>query len=309
MLFSLFDSPGSHRAKATFMQQGAWSVATIALMSRLLVGFDSAWKREKSGSIAAVIHHQDGSFRALAPPTECTFEKARGLIEVWRNDECPTRVLILLDQPTIVPNLSGQRPVENIIASPVSLRRGGVQPANRGRHDMFGDSAPLWEFLSEFNGPADPLRATAPTLVIETYPVLAMIALGWTLPDERPKGRLPKYNPQRKGTYSQFDWLHVLRKTTSFYREHSLDAMVQNLQAWPQDRRPRKQDQDSLDALICLLVAMHVGRRSKSLMIGDVTTGYVVVPFSGSLQEEAITRCRASGRDPEYWVRPFVLGA
>jgi hypothetical protein len=47
--------------------------------------------------------------------------------------------------------------------------------------------------------------------VIETYPVLTMIALGWTIPDSdgRLTGRLPKYNPGRKKTFSIKDWQHV----------------------------------------------------------------------------------------------------
>ena len=34
--------------------------------------------------------------------------------------------------------------------------------------------------------------------------MLAMIALLWTLPDSRPAGRLPKYNPQRKNDLFDF---------------------------------------------------------------------------------------------------------
>jgi hypothetical protein len=53
------------------------------------------------------------------------------------------------------------------------------------------------------------MKPVGESLVFETYPVLAMIALGWTLPDSRPTGRLPKYNPQRRQTFSTDDWRHV----------------------------------------------------------------------------------------------------
>ena len=45
--------------------------------------------------------------------------------------------------------------------------------------------------------------------------VLAIIALGWTLPDkERPAGRLPKYNPERRKTFAMADWTYVCRTTS-----------------------------------------------------------------------------------------------
>jgi hypothetical protein len=48
--------------------------------------------------------------------------------------------------------------------------------------------APVWEFLKRFGGAANALGPVAGTLVIETYPVLAMVALNWTQPDLSPQG-------------------------------------------------------------------------------------------------------------------------
>src|ERR1039458_9615847 len=56
-----------------------------------------------------------------------------------------------------VNNAMGQRPVENFVGSSVSLRYGGMQTASRSRVEMFGDDAPVWHFLDQFGGPADPL--------------------------------------------------------------------------------------------------------------------------------------------------------
>jgi predicted RNase H-like nuclease len=109
----------------------------------------------------------------------------------------PDSTLILLDQPTIVCNPQGQRPVEGIVSSAVSARLGGMQPASISRAEMFGLNAPVWPFLRRFGGPANPLSPAGATLVFETYPVLLLIALAWMLPDSRMRGRLPKYNPQR----------------------------------------------------------------------------------------------------------------
>jgi len=139
------------------------------------------------------------------------FGDARRQIRDWQAKYSLGATLILLDQPTIVTNATGQRPVENLVASPVSLRFGGVQPANTGRSEMFGAEAPVWSFLRKFGGASDPRGRVVETLVVETYPVLALIALDWLLPDSRASGRLPKYNPDRRSTFSIADWQHVCR--------------------------------------------------------------------------------------------------
>ena len=46
------------------------------------------------------------------------------------------------------------RPAERIAASVLSYTGGGVQPANKGKEDMFGDKAPIWQF-KEYLGAED----------------------------------------------------------------------------------------------------------------------------------------------------------
>jgi predicted RNase H-like nuclease len=57
--------------------------------------------------------------------------------------------------------------VEHIVCSSVSARRGGMQPANTGREEMFGVSAPIWRFLNRFGGAVDPTAAGS-IIMIET---------------------------------------------------------------------------------------------------------------------------------------------
>jgi predicted RNase H-like nuclease len=116
-------------------------------MRVLLVGFDSAWTPNNSGALAGLILLDTNSFEELGPPQIADYEEAEEIILQWQAEFRPDTTLILLDQPTIVTNPRGQRPVENIVGSAVSLRYGGVQPANTSRDDMFGASAPVWQFL------------------------------------------------------------------------------------------------------------------------------------------------------------------
>lgn len=276
-------------------------------MTTLLVGFDSAWTATNSGALVGVLRAADGTFRELGSPQVVNYRKAEDTIQGWRSRENPAATIVLLDQPTIVKNASGQRPVENLVGSAVSRRYGGVQPANTARQDMFGPDAPMWPFLARFGGPTDPLEALTETWVIETYPVLAMIALGWTLPDLRLTGRLPKYNPTRKKTFSISDWQHVCQLASGAFGERKISGVAGWLERAAQSNAPRKSDQDGLDACVCLLTALYLAETRECLMVGNQETGYIVVPYGKTLSEELETRCKQTGRVPSEWVRSFSL--
>jgi len=276
-------------------------------MTTLLVGFDSAWTPTNSGALVGVLQLDNGTFREFGPPRIVDYRKAEGVILKWQAEQAPTATIVLLDQPTIVKNAAGQRPVENLVGSPVSLRYGGMQPANTAKEEMFGREAPVWPFLTRFGGPADPLQLVADTRVFETYPVLAMIALGWTLPDSRAAGRLPKYNPERKKTFSISDWQHVCRLASGAFRERGLMVIYEWIEGAARNTSPRKSDQDGPDACLCLLVALYLAQRKDCLMVGDLQTGYMVVPDDAGLGAELEARCNQTGRAPSEWVRKFRL--
>ena len=145
-----------------------------------------------------------------------------------------------------------------------------MQPANTAKEEMFGKAAPMWPFLTRFGGPADPLELVADTRIFETYPVLAMIALGWTLRDLRAAGRLPKYNPERRRTFSNSDWRHVCGLTSGAFGERGLTGIVRWIDDAARNPSPRKSDQDGLDACLCLLVALYLAERKDCLMVGDL---------------------------------------
>jgi hypothetical protein len=135
-----------------------------------------------------------------------------------------------------------------------------------------------------------------------------MIALGWTLPDARHTGRLPKYNPKRRKTFCIADWKHVCHMTSSAFRERGLWETAGWLDAVAQSTAPRKSDQDRLDASVCLLVALHLAELRDCLMVGNQDTGYMVVPYREDLTCELRTRCEDTGRTPpSEWVRTFRL--
>jgi catechol 2,3-dioxygenase-like lactoylglutathione lyase family enzyme len=66
---------------------------------------------------------------------------------------------------------------------------------------------------------------------------------------------------------------------------------------------PRKRDQDALDACLCLLVALHLARGRECLWVGDIVSGYILVPHGGALHAELEARCGRTGREPAQWLR------
>jgi predicted RNase H-like nuclease len=79
--------------------------------SILLAGFDSAWTANNSGGLVGVLRPANDKIRELGPPQIVDYHQAEVLIAAWQADLAPTSTIVLLDQPTIVPNATGQRPV------------------------------------------------------------------------------------------------------------------------------------------------------------------------------------------------------
>ena len=211
------------------------------MMSTLLVGFDAAWTAHNSGAIVCVLHSDHGALQELGPPLVVNYADAEQVVRNWQAEWNPTATVQLLDQPTVVNKAAGQRPVENLVGCSVGLRCGGMQPANRSRIEMFGDGAPVWRYLDEFGGPISPISGPV-TGVIETYPVLTMIALGWMCHDDRPCGRLPKYNPERRKTFTTEDWQHVCRFASKEFSDRGLRSIAKWIEEVCENAKPRKRD-------------------------------------------------------------------
>ncbi|MCB8881779.1 DUF429 domain-containing protein [Acidisoma cellulosilytica] len=247
----------------------------------VFIGFDSAWtdNAKAPGAICAVA--MDGTSPiAFYPPQLASFDQALAFIQQVRSKDGVT--LMALDQPTIVPNATGMRPVERAAASLISWLGGGVQPSNTGRVGMFCADSPVWRFLSELGALEDPEQAriaTQGTFIMEAFPAISLASFEASF-----FGRLsgPRYNPDRRKTFRLADWGRVARAAGA--QAEALGCA--DLAAWCRDAaaipQPRKADQDRLDAALCTLIAFRWRRmpRSDSLLLGDLRTGYMVLPAS-----------------------------
>ena len=240
------------------------------------VGFDSAWADHprRPGAICAV--HADGTFDA---PRAAGFDAALAFVRADRAVDDLT--LLAIDQPTIVPNDEGARPVDRVAASLMSWSGGGVQPAFRGKVALFGDGAPIWRFLDALGFRGDPDAAAdagAGGFVLEVFPAMAVLALN---PAFLAAGRSgPRYNPARP-TFRQDAWRAVCHAAAGEARRLGFSRAAAWCDALDPDAKPRKARQDDLDALLCALVAARWHReRDRCVMIGDLATGFIVAPVS-----------------------------
>ena len=255
------------------------------MVTDVFIGFDSAWTNNPRapGAICAV-GVQNGQTVSWHAPRLASFDDARAFIEMVRSPDGTT--LIALDQPTLVPNSQSMRPVERAVASVVSWLGGGVQAAHTGKVGMFCKDAPLWPFLRAVGAIEDPERARTAaedTYLIEVFPALALPSL-----DEKFAGRMcaPKYNPANRGKFKLADWLSVTDAVGREAHEVGCPALANWCHATAEISKPRKADQDKLDAGICLAVALRWRQRprEKSIMIGDLSTGYMVTSASPTMR-------------------------
>jgi len=244
-----------------------------------IVGFDSAWtdNPKAPGAVCSIRIDRCGS-ASLTIPSLASFDMA--LTFVREQQALVDLCLIALDQPTIVPNRDGMRPVDRVAASVISWLGGGVQPANRSKIGMFDDAAPIWSFKQALGAIEDPeqVRRSAHGLfLMEVFPALALASLH---PDFFGRLKAPRYNPHRRKTFKISDWDAVVAAVRAYAAHAGISRVDLWLDSLVIKERPSKSDQDKLDALICGLVGYHwlMRERHDSVMIGDISSGYMVVP-------------------------------
>lgn len=260
----------------------------------VFVGFDSAWtdNPRQPGAIG-LCEFTDGHATRFLEPRLATFAEALAFL----NGEAvgADYVLIALDQPTRVPNETGCRPVERVAGAIVNRLKGGVQPGSRSRIGMFDDGAPVWPFLAKLGArenPPEARLASTGRYLVEVFPALALPSL---IPALMTRGRAAKYNPANRRLYAQDDWQLVGSALAEHARGLGAPALADWCEGAAAIERPRKPDQDKLDAAICMVLAIMWRRAARDSMavLGDDGLGYMVTPVSPAtapILEEAAAR-------------------
>jgi predicted RNase H-like nuclease len=257
------------------------------------VGFDSAWadSPRAPGAICAIQRAAVGSPVRFVRPELVGFDQALAFLR--RVASHNGLRLIGVDQPTIVPNATGSRPVDRVIASVVSWLGGGVQPANRGKTGIFCDASPIWCFLEKLGAAQNPERArgaSAGLFLMEVFPALALPSLE---PAFCRQGGAAKYNPANRRFRIQ-DWTRVASATAREARRLGCEEAAAWCEGSAAIGQPRKADQDRLDAVLCALAAMRwrIDPAEASVLVGDLDSGYMVAPVMSEIRDRLV---RAAG--------------
>ena len=260
-------------------------------MRSAFVGFDSAWGDRAKGGICTAIF-DGGRLERFCTPEPASFDNATAIVEQCRRDADYT--LVAIDQPTMVPNACGMRPVEKVAGA----LKTGVQPAYL-RSKMWWPSAPIWTFLDQLSPNEDPRRARSDTdglHVIEVFPGLALPALVGALAQPT-KSKDFRYNP-KSSNFAAEDWNLV----TSAVHIQTEQVGLAPFADWARPmcgldggRKPSKADQDCLDALICLIIARKWQRGDEDTHVLGDWRGHIVTPLSEEgrrkIEASAIKRC------------------
>ena len=268
-------------------------------MKEAFVGFDSAWVGKVAGAISFAVF-RDTNLEKVSLPRVADFADAARIVECLQA-QCD-HVLVAIDQPIIVNNQSGSRPVDRVAGSLMSRLHSGTQPANRNKDAMFGDNAPIWRFINRIKPHGMTCRclknfetarmATRETHLIEVYPALAWPALDQHFVD---RASAPRYNPEGNSEnfpFSLDDWQRVCKIVRNCADEFNLQLLSQwadeMIMPWDSPESPQKPHQDKIDAAICLLISLQWRRaqdRHELLSVGDLDCGYMVTPVSYATRE------------------------
>src|SRR5262249_39142186 len=149
---------------------------------------------------------------------------------------------------------------------------------------------PIWDFLTELEALQDPELARVASnglYLMEVFPALALASFGASF--MRRLGS-PRYNPDRKRTFRLSDWVQVAEAAAQESRALGCEELAEWCRGAGRVARPRKADQDRMDSALCLLIALHwrLRPRGASLLLGDLTRGYMVLPASAEVRERLV---------------------
>ena len=235
----------------------------------VFLGLDLAWgERNPSGAIA-LRDRGDGTLSPIAAAQTLTSDDT---ILQWLDEHAPHGPAVLaIDAPLIAPNAPGTcRPCDRRVTGMFGKYHAGAYPANR---EVAARAIGLARRLTDAGWSLDPAQCTSgERCAIEVYPHPATIGLfGLDRIVKYKKGRAQQ---RRQGLGELLDLLRrelpTLQPRISAPPHVDVDKLT---------GRRHRDFEDQLDAWICAAMAAVFHARPQDCdVIGDLATGYIVVP-------------------------------
>lgn len=237
------------------------------------VGVDLAWGQRARSGLAAL----DPAGGLLAVGEAVTDDE----VVDWVAGHAPGGCVVAFDAPLVVTNRTGRRPCEAEVSRVFGRFHAGAHPSNLSRPG-FADGGRAMRLARRLELDVDP-QATGPRLALEVYPHPATVTLFGL-------DRVLAYK-QRPGR--SVDDLRTALATLMRHLEALPDldlrcdpwtGLVAQLAAATR-KVDLKRVEDQVDAVLCAYVALHRALRPRdSVVIGDVATGYIVVPVDARVR-------------------------
>lgn len=271
-------------------------------MTTTFIGIDLAWQSDKNHSGIVVARGDDsGATAERASAGISSLDAVASFVE----EHATANTVIAIDAPLVIRNATGQRRCETEVSRRFGAYHAGAHSTNLGKYPD-APTCRLVEMLEASGFSHEPRPHTSGERdgkwFFEVYPHPSMVNLF----------RLDHIIRYKKGTPSErVKGLLVLRNYVSALRV--FDPLlrpgdeVESLffESIPRLRgKALKHYEDLLDAYFCSYLALHYWRfgRARSEMIGDVDSGYIIVPYRAATTP-------VLGEGPATFVNPvrFVI--
>jgi predicted RNase H-like nuclease len=243
------------------------------------IGVDLGWKSQPSG--LCCLELKEGKLQLLdLQRIEAITDILIWIEQTVKADE-PT--MIAVDAPTLIPNATGSRLPDKLTHKYFGKYHAGCYPANQNlpfasRTIQFGLDLESRGFVH-----APTITAKQPgRYQIEVFPHPAIVNLfGLDKILKYKKGRL-------SDRYLELTKLYNYLTLTLPQLEPVLDLADFSLEI-PTTGTAMKETEDKLDSIICAYVGAHwwFWGTERNLVLGDHTTGYIVIPSNASIKTDA----------------------
>ncbi|MBP0022354.1 MAG: DUF429 domain-containing protein [Cyanobacteria bacterium SBLK] len=235
------------------------------------LGIDLGWQSGASG--LSCLEWQDRELVVLDCQRQESIEEIFAWVEEWSGDR---PALVAVDAPTLIPNATGTRVPDRLTHKYFGRYHAGCYPANLGL--PFAERTVRFGLGLEERGFQHAPKILPKSLgryQIEVFPHPAIVHLFGL-------ERILKY---KKGRLS--DRKQELQKLHNYMQRglSNLEPSLISCIPWPDNfaqfkTREFKDLEDRLDSIICAYVGAHwwYWGNEKNLVLGDKTTGYIVVP-------------------------------
>jgi len=252
-------------------------------MEVLFTGFDSAWGGRLRGALCNLSGElKEGSLKVAVRerPMPVDWAEVVSQSRTW-SDQSANHV-VSIDQGLVVPNATGMRPVERLLASALMGQFGcGAHASNQKRTSCYGPTAGVWDLIDSLQAQGyrhEPMAVASRSegrFFLECYPHPALIALfnlSRTLPYKVTRGTL-------------CGWRQLLGHLRSL---KEADLPITNVTTFvPEDLEWTKANEDQLDALVAAYIGAYFWwfGPARSIVVGSLTEGYIATPCNRQTRE------------------------